>query len=506
MLKVKTPRDAEGVQALKVRPTTVKDITSRQVPRRTNRNIQYGHLIKAMRDTNHIGCRPWEQDVAETLRLVDQQRLSNANRHYEALERSQNLLRAVRIRESELQTIVEEMEAANEELQATNEELQATTEELERTSSYLRTLMDSMLDILMTTDARGVITDVNRATERISGYSRDELIGQPFRQFFTDPERAQAGIQQVRTEGGVSNYDLTVATKDGREIPISYNATVLRGPRGGITGVLGSARDITKSKQAEEKLQAAHKELKESQERVIQSAKMSAVGTLVAGVAHELNNPMMGILNFAQYCLKHTSEDDRIHSVVGDIEREAKRCADIVQNLLTFSHSEEGGDAGYQKESVSVIFDRVFKLLPYRFEEQNVDLTYHTAEDTPKIWMKPNNIQQVFFNLILNALDAIEESEKKEIHVDIHPEGEFVRVTIADSGPGIAPEHLPKIFDPFFTTKPTGEGTGLGLSTSQSIVHEHGGEITCESEPGAGAKFSVLLPVKQKEVGGEKDE
>jgi PAS domain S-box-containing protein len=121
--------------------------------------------------------------------------------------------------------------------------------------------MDSLLDILMTTDPSGVITEVNRATEHMSGFSKEELIGQPFRKFFTDPDRAQAGIEKVLAEGGVSNYDLTVATKDGREIPVSYNATVLRDPDGQITGVLGSARDMTELKLAEEKTRLAVAEL-----------------------------------------------------------------------------------------------------------------------------------------------------------------------------------------------------------------------------------------------------
>jgi signal transduction histidine kinase len=112
--------------------------------------------------------------------------------------------------------------------------------------------------------------------------------------------------------------------------------------------------------------------------------------------------------------------------------------------------------------------------------------------------MKVSNIQQVFLNLITNALDVLEKAEKKEIHIQVRPEGEFVRTTIADTGCGITPENLKKIFDPFFTTRPPGQSTGLGLSICQSIVEEHGGKIICESEPGRGAKFEVLLPIKRE--------
>jgi len=157
----------------------------------------------------------------------------------------------------ELDANYEELQASNEEMESTNEELQSSTEELERTNAYSQSLMDSLLDILMTTDPSGVITEVNRATEHMSGYSKDQLIGQSFSKFFTDPDRAQAGIEKVLAEGGLSNYDLSVATKDGREIPVSYNATVLRDPDGRITGVLGSARDMTELKEAEKELRGA---------------------------------------------------------------------------------------------------------------------------------------------------------------------------------------------------------------------------------------------------------
>jgi len=265
-------------------------------------------------------------------------------------------------------------------------------------------------------------------------------------------------------------------------------------------------KEIAERKQAQkllqrtyEDLEIAHRQLEESQAQLIQTEKMSALGTLVAGTAHELNNPMMGILNFTAHCIKHTSQDDQLYTVLKDIEHETKRCAEIVQNLLTFSHTERDDDKVYQKESLAEILGRVLKLLSYRIEKQKILVTQHIADDTPKIWMKPNSIQQLILNLTTNAFDALEGSEKKELNVDIHREGEFVRMTFADTGCGIAAESLTSIFDPFFTTKPTGQGTGLGLSVSQGVVKAHGGQITCESEPAMGTKFTVLLPIEQKE-------
>jgi PAS domain S-box-containing protein len=262
--KVKTPRDAPGMYNLKGIPASQRDVASKIVPFRAPRNLRHCHYLKGIRDINRIEWKEWEPGISKMLRGVEKQRLGYANQFYHALERVQTLVEEGRRREEKLQAATEELEANYEELQATteemestNEELQATTEELERTNGYRQSLMDSMLDILMTTDLSGVITEVNRATEQLSGYSKDELIGQPFHKFFTDPDSAQAGIERVLTEGEVSNYDLTIATKDGREIPVSYNATVLRDPDGRITGVLGSARDMTELKEAEEHLRLA---------------------------------------------------------------------------------------------------------------------------------------------------------------------------------------------------------------------------------------------------------
>ena len=513
MEKVKVLRHSNGARDINKRSTTVTDVSKKIVPLRTVRNIRRGHLIRAMRDIGHIEWESWEQDVAEMQRIGEKQQLDKGNRFYSALERAQTLLGEIQKREQELQVINEEMEANNEELQATNEEmeatneemeatneeLQATTEELRMAGSYTRSLIEANLDALVTIGEDGKITDVNVATESMTGCTREELIGTDFSDYFTDPEKARAGYQQAFNEGLVRDYPLDLRHRDGHVTPVLYNASVFRDEAGKVRGVFAAARDVTEQKNAEEELQNLLDQLKGSAQ-LIQTGKMGAVGTMTAGIAHELNNPMMGILNFVQYCLKHTSEDDRRYVVLQDAERETKRCSGIVQNLLTFSRMEQEGDEEYQKVSCTMILERVLQLLSYRVEKENVLVTEHTANGTPTIWIKENNIQQVIFNLINNALDSVKTSEKKEIHVDIHPEGEFVQLTIADTGCGISPENLESIFDPFFTTKSVGEGTGLGLSISHSIIKDHGGELRCESEPGTGTKFKVLLPIEKRET------
>jgi C4-dicarboxylate-specific signal transduction histidine kinase len=267
-------------------------------------------------------------------------------------------------------------------------------------------------------------------------------------------------------------------------------------------------QEITERKQAEKALENSFDELKEihqrleqSQAQLMQAEKMSAVGTLAAGIAHELNNPLMAISNFSNYCLKHTTENDRRYSYLQDIEHEAGRCIEIVSNLLTFSRSEQDGKEAYQSESLARIIERVVGIMSYRIEKENVSLSTNIAKDTPPIWVKIGSIQQVILNLVANALDAVEENQKKEISLEVHHDGNSVYLTIADSGRGIATEIINKIYDPFFTTKPVGKGTGLGLTISRNIIESHGGDITCESQPGAGTIFRITLPNK-KERGG----
>lgn len=257
-------------------------------------------------------------------------------------------------------------------------------------------------------------------------------------------------------------------------------------------------KQIIQRKRAEKGTRKAYDRLKNQSLLLMRTEKMSAIGTLVAGVAHELNNPMMGILHFTQYCIKTTSENEHIHSVLKDIECETRRCIDIVYNLLTFSPTGNEGKEKYKKEGCNYALKRVLKLLSFRIEKQGVSILGHVDEDAPTIWMKTKQIQEVFLNLINNALDALEESKKKEINIDVHQVNESVQVSIADSGCGIARENLQSIFDPFFTTKAVGKGTGLGLSLCHSIINAHGGKITCDSEPGVGTKFKVLFPIERR--------
>ncbi len=251
MNKVKTLKN------LNVRPVTTNDIIFNRIPAKGARNIRHGGFTRGMGNINCIGLKDSDQLRAKWRLMAEHQRFDHATRFHTATEHAQKLMGLATQREEEIQTQHEELESNYEELQSTTEELESTTEELQRSSAYRQVLFDSMRDILMTTDKDGVIAEVNIATERITGYSRQELIGQPFWQFFADTDRARAGVEEVVAGNEVSNYDLTLITKDGRKVSVSYNAVALRDADGHVTSILGSARDITTRKKLEDDLRVA---------------------------------------------------------------------------------------------------------------------------------------------------------------------------------------------------------------------------------------------------------
>ncbi|MBN2374442.1 response regulator [bacterium] len=384
-------------------------------------------------------------------------------------------------------------------------------EALRQSDARYRELFDAMKSGVVVLDSVDdgkdfVFKEFNRGGENIEKVKREDVIGMSVTEIF--PGAKEFGIfdvfQRVWRTGKPEFFPAAIY-KDRRN-PGSWRENyVYKLPSGEIVAVYN---DITERKLAEEKVEKAYKDLKEtharlmeSQAQLIQSEKLRTAGMMAAGIAHELNNPLMGIINFAQYCLKHTSGDDRRHPILQDIEQETKKCIDIVQGLLTLSHMKQEGEKTYTNGSCATVIDRALKLLAYRIDMEDVTVTFHIEGEIPEIWMETSEIQQVCLNLLSNSLDALKDSGRKKIDIGIRRSVEFVEITIADTGCGISPENMQKIFDPFFTTKPVGQGTGLGLSVSRSIIEEHGGNISCESEPDIETRFKVLLPIKRKGEG-----
>ncbi|HEX5139602.1 MAG TPA: response regulator, partial [Dehalococcoidia bacterium] len=251
------------------------------------------------------------------------------------------------------------------------------------------------------------------------------------------------------------------------------------------------------------------------QERLLQSEKMASVGQLVSGVAHELNNPLTGVMGFAQLLLARDL-DDTSRTQIQTIYGEAERAAKIVQNLLSFARRRKPAK---EMCDVNGLVQRVLELRSYDFTARNIALDMTLDTRMERVWADPDQIQQVLFNIIKNAEQAMLDAHGSgRLTVITRGTSEGVRISIGDDGPAIPPEIARRIFDPFFTTKDAGEGTGLGLTICYSIIDEHGGRIWTENLPptferpdGAGAIFHIELPtgveeVREPEDGGRRDD
>jgi PAS domain S-box-containing protein len=257
--------------------------------------------------------------------------------------------------------------------------------------------------------------------------------------------------------------------------------------RGKVEGVVVNARDITETRKLEEQL--------------IQTQRIESIGTLAGGVAHEINNPINGIMNYAQLILDRLGKENPAADLAREILHETERIARIVRNLLTFARNEKQSHSPAQ---LSDIVSSVLSLIQTVMRHDQIALEVSIPEGLPKIKCRSQQIQQVLMNLLTNARDSLNErypgySPEKRLQVVaemISKQGRrFIRTTVEDNGVGVPTEIRDRIFDPFFTTKPKETGTGLGLSISYGIVRDHGGELTVESEPGGYARFHMDLPV-----------
>ncbi|MEI8290779.1 MAG: ATP-binding protein [Verrucomicrobiota bacterium] len=248
--------------------------------------------------------------------------------------------------------------------------------------------------------------------------------------------------------------------------------------------------------QSQAELQQTVNTLKTTQAQLVQSEKLSAVGEFVAGVAHELNNPLAAVMGFSEL-LKDADVDEKHRRHLDLIFKSATRCKKIVQSLLSFARRHQP-----ERKPVSVnrLLEDVVEIVAYQLRSSNVELVQQLSPRLPLVLADGHQLQQVFLNLINNARQAIEAHQPSgRITITTEVKNRLLRIAIRDSGPGIAPENLTRIFDPFFTTKEVGKGTGLGLSLCYGLIKEHGGNITVSSQPGAGATFTIELPASDDE-------
>jgi PAS domain S-box-containing protein len=357
---------------------------------------------------------------------------------------------------------------------------------------YTRSLIESNIDALMTTDPSGIITDVNKQMEALTGCTRDELIGAPFKDFFTDPERAEAAIKLVLSEKKVTDYELTACARDGKKTVVSYNATTFYDRGRTLQGVFAAARDITERKQVEAELKQA-KAAAESASRT--------KSEFLASMSHEIRTPLNAIMGIADLLAKTplSPEQDKYVQI---FRRAGDNLLNLINDILDLSKVEasqlELERTGF---SLNDLLEKVTEMVAVRAQEKKLALVCEVAPNVPTDLVgDPTRLRQVLLNLIGNAIKF---TESGEVSLRVTPDGNLsvptaLRFTIADTGIGISREKLGRVFERFMqadssTTRRFG-GSGLGLTISKRLVELMGGRIWVESVVNRGSVFSFAVP------------
>jgi PAS domain S-box-containing protein len=367
---------------------------------------------------------------------------------------------------------------------------------------YTRSLFEANIDALMTTDPSGIITDINKPMEALTGCTRDELIGAPFKNYFTDPDRAEAGIKLVLSKRKVTNYELTARDRDAKETVVSYNATTFYDRDRRLQGVFAAARDITDRKQVDEKLKLYSDKLERSNRELQDFAQVAS---------HDLQEPLRKILSFGDRLNRRAGEslDPDSQDYLQRMCNAAARMQTLINDLMAFSRVEIKGQA-FVPTDLGVIAKEVSADLETRIEQTGGRVE---IEELPTIDADPMQMRQLLQNLIGNSLKYFRpdvppvvriscqkpDARRPESFDEIAPARQFCEILVTDNGIGFDEKYLDRIFTVFQRLHKKGEyeGTGVGLAICRKIVDRHSGTITARSSPGQGATFVVTLPVIQ---------
>ncbi len=377
--------------------------------------------------------------------------------------------------------------------------LEQHLEKAEHLKSFYESIIQNLRSGLITTDDKLHITHVNRSAEQCLGYKRDELIGQPLSIILLEEQRAKRCLfrdfaEELDQDAGYL-AEMSMVCKDGTVIPTESCFSVITDARGVITGLSCIFRDITAKKAME-----AH---------LARIDRLASLGELAAGVAHEIKNPLAGIAGAMQIMAREFGEDPATNDIFQEIFSQIKRLDGFVNNLLQFA---KPSVPKFRMVRLDEILNSALFLASRQLQDKFIKIELNYGKDQPEIHGDQGLLQQVFLNIILNAVDAMENDGTLEIHICWDEKGKQcaksecissysriksgVKVVIKDDGHGIPQDKLNSIFNPFFTTKP--HGTGLGLSISHRIIEQHNGAIFVESTPDQGATFTVCLPLAQE--------
>jgi two-component system, NtrC family, sensor histidine kinase HupT/HoxJ len=392
---------------------------------------------------------------------------------------------------------------------------------LEESQQFILSILTSMSDILLVCDRAGIIEDVNRSLVRLTGLAEHQLRGRPLIDLFADAASRRhamdifSGTLDIET---VHDCEVNLSAADGSAVAVSLNCTPRLNSVGKLLGVVITGRPVGELRRAYEALRRTHEELKHTQKQLLHSEKMASLGRLVAGVAHELNNPISFVLGNVHAMQRYADRLRRylqaVHSDASMAQLRALRAELRIDRLIEdLDPLVEGTIEGAERTRAIVDGLKRFSVMD-REEDEVFDLVevanrsahwvtktvagnFRVDFDLPAQLLvsgSAGRMQQVFMNLVQNAYDATLGQPEPRLRVSGKVTGDSVVVELRDNGPGIAPEDLPKLFEPFFTTKAVGKGTGLGLAISYGIVERHGGQLTAANHPDGGAVFTLQLP------------
>lgn len=368
--------------------------------------------------------------------------------------------------------------------------------ELRRHNAFFHNLIDSSVDGIIASDMKGKIVLFNSGAQTLLGYDEEDIKTLHVTQLYNGG-LAYELVKRMRSndfggKGKLLRHELIVKHKYGHDIPVSFSGGIIY-DRDQEIATFGLFTDLRALQKIEENLEQTHKML-------MHSEKMAGLGRLAAGVAHEINNPMSGIMLYANLVQEELGDDHPVNADLQTIIHEAERCKVIVADLLEFSHQNT-----YEMELVDLndVIVKTLTILQHQPLFQNVTIIRQLDPELPPIYGNATRLNQVVMNIVVNAAQAMEGKGRLRITSRTRSNKDINEISIEDTGPGIEDDLLEKIFEPFFTTKETGEGTGLGLSVSYAIVKEHKGSIRVTSTSKTGTTFTLKFPVVMENLIGE---
>lgn len=348
--------------------------------------------------------------------------------------------------------------------------------------NYFENIIRSMVDTLVVVNPDATIKTVNKATLDLLGYEENELIGKRMGIIFAEESPfKERGFADLIEKGSIDNVETVYLTKDGQKVPVIFSGAIIRGDYDKIEGIVCSAKDITERKKAQQ-------ELNRTQVQLIQSEKLSSIGTLAAGVAHEIGNSLTVISGRAKLSLLEKDKNAEVSKSLRVIEGQTARASKIMHSLLKFARP---GKLKTVPVNLNQALEETLSLVEHKFSMEDKKIVKDFDQQLPEVPGDISQLQQVFLNLILNAEHAMPGGGALTITTRL--KGAHIEIEFADTGKGISKENINKLFDPFFTTRKG--GTGLGLSVSYGIIKEHKGSLNVKSEPDKGSTFTLRLPV-----------